>query len=98
MRLPSRPDIERTFNHRFCGIVRQAREKAGLSQQSMADKLGLTRARYKQFETRAPLPPAYLVPFAVLTDTSVGQLLYMAGFDRSSSEAPRNAPTLPHRS
>jgi transcriptional regulator with XRE-family HTH domain len=98
MRHPSRPDLERAFNARFCAIVRQAREKVGLSQQSMAAKLGLTRARYKQFEAKAPLPPAYLIPFAVLTDTSIGQLLHTAVFKAGNLEAIGNPTALPHRS
>lgn len=93
MRLPSRPDNEQAFNRRFCAIVRQARAKAGLSQQSTADKLGLTRARYKQFETKSPLPPAYLVPFALLTDTNVGQLLHAAmTSDRDSKTVTNSTP------
>lgn len=53
-----------------------ARVNTGLTQEQMAEKLGVTRPTYAAWETgKAPMRTAYLVAFCVITGFSVDDII-----------------------
>lgn len=58
---PSNSQRGRAFNPGFYERLRAARLAAGLDEQTVASRLGLTKENYQRFESRA-LPPHFLIP------------------------------------
>lgn len=58
-----------------CERLVEIRERAGLTQEEMADKLGVSRDRYAKWETRSRIPVEYAVKVADIFKADVTGLL-----------------------
>lgn len=64
------------FRPVVCGRIKDARDKAGYTQRSMATALGIEDAsKYAKYESRSLMPHEYLTRFAELTRTRLEDLL-----------------------
>jgi len=72
----SREDIEQAIARR----MREAREALGLTQQDLAHALGCGHEQYRKYETRSPLPIAYLQAFCTIVGVELDWLI--TGRDR----------------
>ena len=56
-----------TFAAEFIARTKQARNQSGYTQTEMATILGISQGRYKQYETRSPLPHEFIPAFCIAT-------------------------------
>ena len=54
------------FNKGLINRVKIARQNSGLSQEEMATALGIKQDRWKQYETRTPIPIYMVDQFAII--------------------------------
>lgn len=57
---------------RYIKRVKELREKRGITQQEMADLLGIPLERYKKYEQRSALPAWHLDRFAAIVGKDIG--------------------------
>lgn len=70
----ARPPEKERFDEGFVLRTRRARKTAGLTQDEMAEALGISKYTYPKYESRSPLPH-YLVPrFLLLTGATADEL------------------------
>ncbi len=70
------PVVDGDFNRQFGAIVRERRDRAGLTQQDLADRLSLSRTSVVNIEQgRQGIPLASLPKFAEALGCSAAQLL-----------------------
>lgn len=62
------------FNAAFCAIVRELRERRGLTQIQGAVALGITAESMRKYESRTPLPHRYIPAFCILVGISETEL------------------------
>lgn len=55
--------------------IKEARERAKMTQDAVAQSLGISQTRYSKYETRSWLPHVYLSRFCDVTDYSLEKLL-----------------------
>lgn len=55
--------------------VKEARLRANLTQEQMADKLGIRQSKYSKYEGRSEMPHLYLARFCEVTGTTLKELL-----------------------
>ncbi len=58
------------FRAEFIARTKEARERTGRNQTDMATILGIKQDRYKQYETRSPLPHEFIAAFCLATNVS----------------------------
>jgi helix-turn-helix protein len=68
--LMSRPQPDSQFKSLFLARTALAREKAGYTQESMAEALGMEQSKYSKYEVRTELPHHLIIPFCSLCDVS----------------------------
>lgn len=68
--LMSRPQPDSQFKALFLARTALAREKAGYTQESMAEALGMDQSKYSKYEVRTELPHHLIIPFCSLCDVS----------------------------
>jgi transcriptional regulator with XRE-family HTH domain len=73
----------RYFVDNFCAAIRRAREKAGLTQEEIAENLGIPRASYFNYEKRSLMPLHLIGRFCLYTNTTLVQL-----FDQANNPPP----------
>lgn len=90
--------------------IREAREKRGLSQQELADRMGVSKPAVSKWENDGSLPETKRLPLlAQILELSPGDLLFFAGHGAATppADAPPpptevapapDAPPLPYRS
>jgi transcriptional regulator with XRE-family HTH domain len=61
-----RIDTDSEFKRMFLARTAIAREKAGFTQDSMAQALGMEQSKYSKYETRSVLPHKLIIPFCFL--------------------------------
>lgn len=83
---PGRADFERRFVRR----VLQLREDSGLTQQQMADRLGVSRDTYSKYEARSLLPHYLVADFARICGVSVD--FVMTGRPGGAAHAENPSP------
>lgn len=49
-----------------CERTKEARKDAGYTQDQMAEALNVEGWRYKKWESRSPIPHAYMIPFCTI--------------------------------
>lgn len=54
----------------FIARTKQARDRSGFTQAEIAKILGIKQDRYKQYETRSPLPHEFVAAFCAATRVS----------------------------
>lgn len=64
-------DLARAYIQR----VRDLRIERGMTQQEMADALGISLERYKKYEHRSVLPPYLLGRFAAVVNRDLGYIV-----------------------
>lgn len=88
------PMEEPEFNKALRGRLKELRVSRDLTQQEVADRIGITLDRYKKYESRSKLP-VYLIPrLAGAFDVSLYFLLL--GRHPSEREARRSRPRVVH--
>lgn len=75
------------FRKAIIARTKQAREASGLTQQAVASVLRIPQDRYKQYETRSPLPHEFIGPFCVLARITPEWLLTGRGGGPGSAGA-----------
>jgi ribosome-binding protein aMBF1 (putative translation factor) len=55
------------FKKAFLARTKRAREAAGLTQEELAQRLGIRQDKYAKYETRSPLPHQYVARFCEIT-------------------------------
>ncbi len=63
------------FAAKFVRRTADARDKAGFTQDEMADYLDISQSTYSKYEIRTPLPHRYILQFCRRTGVSVEWLL-----------------------
>jgi len=68
--LMSRPQPDSQFKSLFLARTALARENAGLTQEQMAEALGMEQSKYSKYEVRTELPHHLIIPFCSLCSVS----------------------------
>jgi hypothetical protein len=68
--LMSKAQPDSQFKSLFLARTALAREKAGYTQGSMAEALGMEQSKYSKYEVRTELPHHLIIPFCSLCDVS----------------------------
>lgn len=74
----SKPQPDSQFKSLFLARTALAREKAGFTQESMAEALGMEQSKYSKYEVRTELPHHLIVPFCSLCEISMAWLFTAA--------------------
>lgn len=64
------PKDEESFTTRFCRETQKARQTAGLTQAKIAEELGISPGRYKNYESRSTFPMELLPAFCLAVGLS----------------------------
>ncbi|MBN8955257.1 MAG: helix-turn-helix transcriptional regulator [Rhizobiales bacterium] len=62
---PQTPADASTYKSDFIARVKEAREARGVTQEWLAERLGIEQDKYKQYETRSFLPHQYVEMFCL---------------------------------
>jgi len=91
-------DAETAAQHKqgFTARVKAARTARALKQWELADALGMTQDRYKQYETRSYLPPHLIARFCLICRVNPEWLMTGNGkmAPQERQEAASEAPPL----
>jgi transcriptional regulator with XRE-family HTH domain len=68
----TQPDSQ--FKAMFLARTALAREKAGYTQESMAEALGMDQSKYSKYEIRTELPHHLVIPFCSLCNVTTAWL------------------------
>ncbi|MEV6357299.1 helix-turn-helix domain-containing protein [Streptomyces hydrogenans] len=83
---------EREFNERVAELIRGARRRAGVTQEYVARRAGLTRGSITNIESGNQTPPLYrLALIAAAVDAEPADLLPSLHLDEASGLAARHA-------
>lgn len=78
-----RPPPPSRFKKAMLARVKLARESVGLTQEQMADELGIKQGKYQKYEVRSKMPHEYLAKFSEVTKVPLTELLRPIGDDRT---------------
>ena len=70
--------------------TREAREAAGYTQEQVAGVLAIEQGRYKQYETRSPLPYQFIETFCTLCRVTPTWLITGKGERSSNNHSPKS--------
>jgi transcriptional regulator with XRE-family HTH domain len=80
---------ESELRWRYIRRIAELRDARGMTQQEMADALGIPLERYKKYEQRSVLPPWYLDRFAAVIGKDIG--FVVTGRTSRGPRAARNS-------
>jgi DNA-binding XRE family transcriptional regulator len=73
---PTKPS--KYFVDNFCAAIKRARVNAGLTQEEMAQNLGIPRGSYDNYENRSLMPLHLIGRFCMYANTTLVQLFDQA--------------------
>jgi DNA-binding XRE family transcriptional regulator len=86
--LMSKKPSDSEFKHAFLARTAAARDKAGYTQETMAEALGMEQSKYSKYEVRTMLPHALVIQFCSLCEINVAWL-YTAAIEIPSAKPKR---------
>lgn len=78
-----------SIKEQFLARTAFAREAAGLSQEEIAEKLGIAQSLYSKYEVRSPLPHDLVLAFCALCDVTPGWMYTAVVPARTKVKRPR---------
>jgi transcriptional regulator with XRE-family HTH domain len=80
---------QRAYNEELCRRVQDLRIARGLTQERMAELLGIPKHRYKKYEERSPMPLFLIERFSIIVGRDVDYIV--TGAVRRRQGTPRLA-------
>lgn len=80
--------ISSEFKAKFIARTQKARERAGLTQDEIAEQLGMKQSKYHKYESRSILPH-YLIPDFCLQTKVTLEWLYTSAIEVKALPAPK---------